>query len=75
LAAIAIAVLAFLCVHVAVGELRADRGSRHALVGGWWLVSARHFEGPIAQGTAGELGQIEARYGEVSVAGPATSGA
>jgi hypothetical protein len=46
-----------------------------ALVGGWWLVSARHFEGPIAQGTAGELGQIEARYGEVSVAGPATSGA
>jgi hypothetical protein len=47
-----------------------------ALVGGWWLVSARHwFEAPIAQGTADELAQIEARYGEVGVAGPATSGA
>ena len=47
-----------------------------ALVGGWWLVSARHwFEGPIAQGTPEELARIEARYGETGAAGPATSGA
>src|SRR3954467_106155 len=46
------------------------------LVGGWWLLSARHwFEGPIAQGTPEELAQIEARYGEAQRAGPATSGA
>jgi amino acid transporter len=47
-----------------------------ALVGGWWLLSARHwFEGPIAQGTPEELAQIEARYGEPGTVGPATSGA
>src|SRR3954464_3096195 len=45
-----------------------------ALVGGWWLVSARHwFKGPVAQGSEEELAQIEARYGERESASPATA--
>jgi amino acid transporter len=33
------------------------------LVGGWWLVSARHwFRGPVAQGSAEELARIESQY-------------
>jgi amino acid transporter len=33
------------------------------LVGGWWLLSARNwFKGPVAQGTAEELAQIEEQY-------------
>jgi amino acid transporter len=33
------------------------------LVGGWWLLSARHwFVGPVAQGDAEELARIEAGY-------------
>jgi amino acid transporter len=43
-----------------------------ALVGGWWLVSARHwFEGPIAQ-DAEEIAAREARYGETTTT-PATT--
>jgi amino acid transporter len=35
------------------------------LVGGWWLLSARHwFKGPITQGSEDELARIEAGYGE-----------
>jgi amino acid transporter len=35
-----------------------------ALVGGWWLVSARNwFKGPIVQGTPEELARIEAQFG------------
>src|SRR5437762_9585184 len=35
------------------------------LVGGWWLVSARHwFKGPIGQGSEEDLARIEAQYGE-----------
>jgi len=38
-------------------------GGTLVLVGGWWLLSARHwFEGPIAQGTDEELARIEAQY-------------
>jgi L-asparagine transporter-like permease len=34
-----------------------------ALVGGWWLVSARHwFRGPVVQGTEEELARIESQY-------------
>jgi amino acid transporter len=34
-----------------------------ALVGGWWLLSARKwFKGPIAQGTPEELARIESQY-------------
>jgi amino acid transporter len=34
-----------------------------ALVGGWWLISARHwFHGPVAQGSAEELALIESQY-------------
>jgi hypothetical protein len=37
------------------------------LVGGWWLLSARHwFKGPVAHGSPEELAQIEARYGEAA---------
>jgi amino acid transporter len=33
------------------------------LVGGWWLLSARHwFAGPVRQGTLEELARIEAQY-------------
>jgi hypothetical protein len=33
------------------------------LVGGWWLLSARHwFTGPVLQGTPEELARIEAQY-------------
>jgi len=46
-----------------------------ALVGGWWLVSARNwFKGPIPQGSEEELARIEAQYGE-PVAGAAPSSA
>jgi amino acid transporter len=35
------------------------------LVGGWWMLSARHwFKGPVVQGSEEELARIEARYGE-----------
>jgi amino acid transporter len=38
-------------------------GGTMLLVGGWWLLSARHwFTGPIAQGSAEELARIEAQY-------------
>jgi amino acid transporter len=44
------------------------------LVGGWWLLSAKKwFKGPIAQGSAEELEQIEAGYGETRSASPATA--
>jgi hypothetical protein len=37
-------------------------GGTLLLVGGWWILSARHwFTGPIAQGSPEELAQIEAR--------------
>jgi L-asparagine transporter-like permease len=33
------------------------------LVGGWWLVSARHwFTGPVSQGTEDDLARIESQY-------------
>jgi amino acid transporter len=42
------------------------------LVGGWWLLSARHwFEGPISQGTPEELARIEAQYEPPGDASPA----
>ena len=48
-------------------------GGTLLLVGGWWLLSARHwFKGPIAQGSAEELAQIEARYGETAAPVPTT---
>jgi hypothetical protein len=45
------------------------------LVGGYWLLSARHwFKGPISQGTAEELARIEAQY-DAGEAGAAPSSA
>jgi hypothetical protein len=35
------------------------------LVGGWWLLSARHwFVGPVVQGSEEELARIEEGFGE-----------
>jgi amino acid transporter len=46
-----------------------------ALVGGWWMLSARKwFKGPIAQGTEEELARIETQY-EPGARGPAPSSA
>jgi amino acid transporter len=46
------------------------------LVGGWWVLSARHwFVGPVAQGTEEELARIEAQYGQSGTAGTAPSSA
>jgi amino acid transporter len=51
-------------------------GGTLLLVGGWWLLSARHwFEGPITQGTAEELARIEAQYEHGAAAGTAPSSA
>jgi hypothetical protein len=48
-------------------------GGALLLFGGWYLLSARKwFKGPVAQGSAEELAQIEAGFGE-SPAAPATS--
>jgi hypothetical protein len=42
-------------------------GGTMLLVGGWWVLSARHWlKGPVAQGSAEELARIEARYGEAA---------
>jgi hypothetical protein len=47
-----------------------------ALVGVWWLVSARHwFNGPIAQGTPEELAQREAQFERGATPGPSPSSA
>jgi amino acid transporter len=47
-------------------------GGTLLLVGGWWLLSARHwFKGPIPQGTPEELARIEAQYDPGATA-PAT---
>jgi amino acid transporter len=46
------------------------------LVGGWWVLSARHwFVGPVAQGTEEELARIEAQYGQTGSPGTAPSSA
>jgi amino acid transporter len=38
-------------------------GGTMILVGGWWVLSAsKWFKGPVAQGTADELAQIESQY-------------
>ncbi len=43
------------------------------LTGGWWLVSARKwFKGPIRQGSEEELERVEAQYGELAGAAPAS---
>ncbi len=50
-------------------------GGTLLLVGGWWMLSARHwFTGPIVQGSPEELAQREAQL-EHGVRGPAPSGA
>lgn len=44
-------------------------GGTIALVGGWWLLSARKwFKGPIVQGSEEELARVEAEYGETAAA-------
>src|SRR4051794_15886809 len=47
-----------------------------ALVGVWWLLSARHwFTGPISQGSPEELARLEAQYDREATAGTAPSSA
>src|SRR5436190_2244074 len=47
-----------------------------ALVGGWWMVSAKKwFKGPIRQGTEEELARIEEQYESGAAAGAAPSSA
>ena len=51
-------------------------GGTILLVGGWWLLSARHwFTGPIAQGSEEDLARIEAQYEHGAAAGTAPSSA
>ncbi|HZQ82982.1 MAG TPA: amino acid permease [Gaiellaceae bacterium] len=49
-------------------------GGTLLLVGGWWLLSARHwFEGPVAQGSEDELARIEEQFDHGHGAAPASA--